>query len=138
MNSESYLRAKIRRIQTVYADTTALGERNNSGAPLEGQQAISSGQGSREQQTEIRFSVGEGWTRTIFDALCSRYGLVPCRTKGQHRTTVVLRVAPGFANEVLWPQCNQLVAAVKAYLEAEADRIIQEEIIKDHESGSTE
>jgi len=54
---------------------------------------------------------GDGWNLKPFLAFCRRYGLKPYRRQGQCRTTVILRVVPSFANDILWPEFTQLADA---------------------------
>ena len=75
----------------------------------------------------------DGWNLKLFLALCRRYGLKPYRKHGQRRTTVMLKVVTGFANDILWPEFTQLADALMTYLDEATERIIREEVFKDTE-----
>lgn len=81
----------------------------------------------------IRFTLGDGWNLKLFLALCRRYGLNPCRKHGKRRSTVMLKVVPGFANDILWPEFPQLAEALMTYLDEATERIIRDEVFKDTE-----
>lgn len=76
----------------------------------------------------MRFSLPDDWSRTLFLALLRRYGLAPYRHAGQRRTTVMARVAPTFANEVLWPEFRELHATLRAHLQSVTERVIAQAI----------
>ena len=59
-------------------------------------------------------------------ALCRRYGLSPYRLYRQRPTTVMLRVPKRFVDEVLWPEFNELNAALMQYLNEVTTRVIRE------------
>ncbi len=80
---------------------------------------------------EMRFTLDDGWNLRLFLALCRRYGLKPYRKHGQRRTTVMLKVVPSFADDILWPEFKQLAEALMAYLAEATERIIREEVCKD-------
>jgi tRNA nucleotidyltransferase (CCA-adding enzyme) len=46
---------------------------------------------------------------------------------------VLLKVVPGFANDILWPEFTQLADALMTYLDEATERIIREEVFKDTE-----
>lgn len=73
----------------------------------------------------------------LFLALCRRYGLKPYRRHGQRRTTVMLMVVPGFVDDLLWPEFNQLAEALREYLDEATDRIIREEVFRDPAEAET-
>lgn len=130
MTTEAELKAKLRKIEALFAGAATSGERNAAQAARERIQAKLKALEGRERPVEMRFTLGDGWNLKLFLALCRRYGLTPYRKHGQRRTTVMLRVVPGFADAILWPEFTQLAEALAAYLDEATERIIREEVFR--------
>ena len=133
MTTEAELKEKLRKIEALFAGAATAGERDAAQAARERIQVKLRGLEDQEHPVEMRFTLGDGWNLKLFLALCRRYGLKPYRKHGQRRTTVMLRVVPTFANDVLWPEFTQLAEALGAYLNEATERIIREEIFRDTE-----
>ncbi|WP_005032913.1 hypothetical protein [Holophaga foetida] len=133
MTTEAELKEKLRKIEALFAGAATAGERDAAQAARERIQVKLRGLEDQERPVEMRFTLGDGWNLKLFLALCRRYGLKPYRKHGQRRTTVMLRVVPTFANDVLWPEFTQLAEALGAYLNEATERIIREEIFRDTE-----
>ena len=127
-DEERHLIDKLNKIETLFARTTNLGER---------QAAESAGERIRrrlaqlqdvEPAAEFRFSLLDGWSRELFIALLRRYGLKPYRYASQRRTTIMVKVVPSFVDEVLWPEFQQVNATLRSHLDAVTTRIIQQAI----------
>ena len=131
MTTEAKLKAKLRKIEALFAGASTHGERSAAMAARDRIRAKLTELEGREQAIEMKFTLGDGWNLKLFLALCRRYGLKPFRRHGQRRTTVMLHVVPGFANDILWPEFTQLAEALSAYLEEATERIIREEVFKD-------
>ena len=130
MTTEAELKAKLRKIEALFAGAATPGERNAAQAARERIQAKLHDLERRERPVEMRFTLGDGWNLKLFLALCRRYGLKPYRKHGQRRTTVMLNVVPGFADTILWPEFTQLAEALAAYLDEATERIIREEVFR--------
>jgi tRNA nucleotidyltransferase (CCA-adding enzyme) len=79
----------------------------------------------------MQFSLGDQWSRKLFLALCRRYGLEPYRLYRQRVTTVMLKVPRAFVDQVLWPEFQELDAALAQYLNEVTNRIIRDEVHRD-------
>jgi hypothetical protein len=77
---------------------------------------------------EYRFTLADTWSRKLFLALLRRYDLKPYRYRGQRRTTIMVKVPKPFVNETLWPEFQQINAAMRTYLDEVTDRIIADVI----------
>ncbi len=130
MTTEAELKAKLRKIEALFAGAATPGERNAAQAARERIQAKLHDLEGRERPVEMRFTLGDGWNLKLFLALCRRYGLKPYRKHGQRRTTVMLNVVPGFVDTILWPEFTQLAEALAAYLDEATERIIREEVFR--------
>jgi hypothetical protein len=64
----------------------------------------------------------------LFVALCRRYGLRPFRYRRMHRQTIIIRAPKSFVEQVLWPEFEELDAALVAYLSEITERVIREEV----------
>lgn len=131
MTTEADLKAKLRKIETLFAGAATHGERTAAMAARDRIRAKLKELEGHEKPVELKFTLGDGWNLKLFLALCRRYGLKPFRRSGQRRTTVMLLVVPSFANDILWPEFTQLAEALSAYLDEATERIIRDEVFKD-------
>ncbi len=87
----SELKAKLRKIEALFAGATTAGERLAAEAAIGRIKDRLRRAGQQEEAIEMRFTLADSWSRKLFVALCRRYGLRPYRYKRQRRTTVMLR-----------------------------------------------
>lgn len=125
---EAQLRDKLRKIEALFAGAGTTGERFAAEAAIKRVRDRLLELGLRDPPIEMRFGLGDQWSRRLFLALARRYGLKPYRYNRQRLTTVMLRVPQGFVNEVLWPEFQQLNAALVQYLMEVTMRVIREEV----------
>ena len=131
MTSEQQLREKLRKISALFHGATTVGERDAAAAAME---RVKKGLGTTlktEQLVEFKFSLPDLWQRRLFSALCRRHGLEPYRYKGQRHTTVMVQVPRSFVHKTLWPEYQELRAALNDYLNDATERIIREEVYGD-------
>jgi tRNA nucleotidyltransferase (CCA-adding enzyme) len=125
---EAKLREKLARIEALFAGATTDGERI---AAAEARKRIQLRLQSAEQHDapiECRFTATDAWSRKILVALLRRYDLKPYRYRGQRYTTVMVKVPKSFVNDTLWPEYQQLAAAIRSYIDQATDRIIADVI----------
>jgi len=131
MDDDAQLRAKLRKIEALFARAGTDGEREAAGAAL-GRIRERLAQAQRTDRViEIKFTFPDHWARQLFVALCRRYELRPYRYKRQRRTTVMLRAPETFVATILWPEFRALNGALTEYLAAATERIIREEVHRD-------
>jgi hypothetical protein len=128
MSDEATLRAKLRKIEALFAGAGTLGERAAAGAAAERIRARLKGTEKAETAIEIRLTVEDPWSRQLLIALCRRYGLRPYRYARMRRNTVVVKTPRSFLDEVLWPEFQEINAVLTEYLTDITDRVIREEI----------
>jgi len=119
---------KLRKIEALFARATSDGERvaaENASDRI--RQRLEQLERS-ERAVEYRFSVPDTWSKSLFIALLRRYGIEPYRYAGQRRTTVMARVTRTFADEVLWPEYQQLNAMLREHLDSVTQRVIAQAI----------
>ena len=128
MTDEGKLREKLRKIEALFAGAGTVGEKLAAEAALERVRARLAELERSDQPIEMQFSLSDQWARQLFLALCRRYGLKPYRLYRQRMTTVMLRVPKRFVDQVLWPEFQELNAALMQYLNDITTRIIREEV----------
>ncbi len=138
MTGEAQLREKLRKIEALFAGAGTVGERTAAGAAMERVRARLAALERSDPPIEMQFSLQDQWSRRLFLALCRRYGLKPYRLYRQRLATVMLRVPHGFVDQVLWPEFQELNAALVQYLNDVTTRIIREEVHRDTSEAAEE
>jgi len=128
MTPEQSLREKLRKIEALFAGAATDGERLAAGAAAERIRTRLGTAASQEKAIEVKFSIPDMWSRRLFVSLCRRYGLRPFRYRRMHRQTIVIRAPNSFVDQVLWPEFEELSAALTAYLSEITERVIREEV----------
>lgn len=128
---EAALRDKLRKIEALFAGAGTAGEREAAGAARDRIRARLAEFTKRGPARQFQVSLPDQWSRQLFVALCRRYDLKPYRLPRQRRTTVMVRVPQDFVNEVLWPEFEQLNAALREYLSEVTERVIAESVHAD-------
>ena len=128
MTPEEQLREKLRKIEALFAGAATDGERMAAGAAADRIRERLDQAASTEQEIEVKFSIPDIWSRQLFVALCRRYGLRPYRYPRMHRQSILVRAPKSFLEQVLWPEFEELSAALTAYLSEITDKVIREEV----------
>lgn len=128
MTSEGQLRARLRKIEALFAGATTPGERLAAEAALARIKGRLAEAGRTAAAIELHFSIADPWSRQLFLALARRYGLRPYRYPRQRRTTVMLQAPESFLRDVLWPEFEALNEALVGYLAEVTARIIRDEV----------
>ncbi len=128
---QARLREKLRKIETLYAGAGTPGERDAAEAALLRLRAKLAEQEAVDTPVEVKFSLGDEWSRRLFLALCRRYGLDPYRYRRQRRTTVMVRLPQSFCDQVLWPEFCELDNELRRYLDEVTSRLISEDVFAD-------
>lgn len=136
MNAEQVLREKLRKIEALFAGAATDGEKAAAGAAAERIRERLGRTSDTEKQEETRFSIPDAWSRQLFIALCRRYGLHPYRHRRMHRQTILVKAPKSFVEQVLWPEFQELSAALVAYLSEITEKVIREEVHR--ETGEAE
>ena len=128
MTPEQSLREKLRKIEALFAGAATEGEKVAAGAAAERIRDRLGQAAGKEKEIEVKFSISDVWSRQLFVALCRRYGLRPFRYRRMHRQTIIIRAPKSFVEQVLWPEFEELSAALTAYLSEITERVIREEV----------
>jgi hypothetical protein len=125
---EDRLIEKLRKIEALFARATSAGERAAAESARDRIRGRLEQLEKSERAVEYRFSLPDGWSKSLFMALLRRYDIKPYRYSGQRRTTVMARVTRTFAEEVLWPEFRELNETLRAHLESVTTRVIAQAI----------
>ena len=130
-DTEESLVEKLQKIERLFARSATPGERLAAQSARERIRQRLDQLEKSERVEEYRFSLSDGWSKSLFIALLRRYGLEPYRYYRQRRTTVMVRVTASFVDEVLWPEFQELDTTLRAHLDSITTRIIREAIHSD-------
>ena len=122
------LRDKLRKIEALFAGAATEGERVAAGAAAERIRDKLNEAVQEEPEIEMKFSIADPWSRQLFIALCRRYGLQPFRHRRMHKQSIMVRGPQSFLETVLWPEFQELAAALTMYLSEITEKIIREEV----------
>lgn len=128
MTPEQSLREKLRKIEALFAGAATEGEKLAAGAAADRIRDRLGQVAGKEKPIEVKFSISDTWSRQLFVALCRRYGLRPFRYRRMHRQTLIIKAPKSFVEQVLWPEFEELDAALGAYLSQITERVIREEV----------
>ena len=128
MTPEQSLREKLRKIEALFAGAATEGEKVAAGAAADRIRDRLGQVAGKEKPIEVKFSISDTWSRQLFVALCRRYGLRPFRYRRMHRQTIIVKAPKSFVDQVLWPEFEELGAALVAYLSEITERVIREEV----------
>jgi len=128
LDEETRLIERLRKVETLFARAKYAGERQAAENALERIRRRLKELEKVEQPVEFRFSLADGWSKSLFLALLCRYGLKPYRYAGQRRTTVQVKAAASFVHEFFWPEFQELNATLRSHLDSVTNRIIQQAI----------
>ena len=128
MTPEHTLRDKLRKIEALFAGAATAGEKAAAGAAAERIRERLDRTAGKEKSIELRFSIPDVWSRQLFMALCRRYGLRPFRYRRMHRQTIIIKAPKSFTEQVLWPEFQELSAALTSYLSEITEKVIREEV----------
>jgi len=128
MSSEQLLREKLRKIEALFAGAATEGEKVAAGSAAERIRERLDQAAGTEKTVETKFSIPDIWSRQLFLALSRRYGLRPFRYRRMHRQSLIVRAPKSFIDQVLWPEFEELSAALTDYLSEITERVIREEV----------
>jgi hypothetical protein len=128
LDEEQQLIAKLRKIEALFAQPGTEGERRAAEQASNRIRARLAALESVEPTVEVRFSLTDAWSRTLFIAVLRRHGLRPYRYHGQRRTTVMVKAVKSYVEHTLWPEFIQLQAVLHEHFEAVTKRVIAQAI----------
>ncbi|MGH7138533.1 MAG: hypothetical protein ACREHD_22520 [Pirellulales bacterium] len=127
----------LAKVEALFADTGFAGERTAAATAMERIRERLRRLQETDKPVEMRFSLGNPWSKKLFLALLRRYGISPYRYSGQRYTTVMAQVPKRFVDETLWPELQQIDSELTRYLNATTDRVIKAAIFADDSDAET-
>jgi hypothetical protein len=121
---EAKLREKLARIEALFAGATTEGERVAAAEPRRRIQLRLQAVEQRDPPVEHRLTVADAWSRKVLLAMLRRYDLKPYRYRNQRHTTVMVKAPVSFVNETLWPEFQQISAALRSYVDQLTERVL--------------
>jgi len=128
MTREQDLRDKLNKIEALLAGASTAGEKAAAEAAADRLRARLRQASASEPPQEFKFSLQDPWGRSLFVALCRRYGLRPYRYPRMHRQTVMVKGPPSFIDGVLWPEFEELDVVLSGYLAEITERLIRDAV----------
>lgn len=136
-DEERELLETLAKVEALFADTGFAGERTAAASAMERIRERLRRLQETDKPIEMRFSLGNFWSKKLFLALLRRYEIQPYRYSGQRHTTVMARVPKRFVDETLWPEFQQIDSELTRYLNATTDRVIKAAISSDDRDAET-
>lgn len=128
---ERALIERLQKIEALYAGATSDGERAAAASALDRIVERLAAFERVEVSEEYQLSLHDPWARRVFIALARRYGLRPFRYERQRAGTVMIRVAPTFFNDTLWPEFEAISGELRVFLDEITERVIATAIHRD-------
>jgi hypothetical protein len=121
---EQDLLDKLSKIERLYAGAATPGEKEAAADAIARIKRRLGETAKVDRPIEFKFTLADGWSKKLFNALLRRYELKPYRYARQRRTTVMVRVPRSFVNETLWPEFLELSKVLQSYLDEVTERVI--------------
>lgn len=111
---------KLIKIQALIDRTSSKGERE--AAALAKERVL---QKQQQGPKEFLITLHSIWQKSIFLALCKKYGLHTHRYPRQKNTTTVVLVTPAFLDELLWPEYLKYSSLLQDHILDVVDSVIE-------------
>lgn len=123
MSDEDRLLDRMRAIEPAFAGCTGI---EPADVPRTRLLAIVAELATKEPPVEFQFSTHDFWSLRLLLALLRRYGLKPYRYRRQRPTTVMAKISPSFAHEILVPEYRRFSATLHEHFHGITERIVGE------------
>lgn len=131
------IRAKLEKLEALFARGATEGERAAAGAALD-RLTSKLNDATREGTTELQYSMPDVWAVRIFVALCRKHGVKPYRYPRQRRTTVMVRVQPKAFESSVMAEFETLHRELVAYFQETVDHLIADAMKSDGDDTNME
>jgi hypothetical protein len=135
---EARLIEKLRAIEALHARPGTPGERAAAASARERILERLREVAETDPPVEVKFSLPDLWSKRVLIALLRRYEIAPYRYRRQRHTTVMARVSKRFVDETLWPELDELLATLRAYLDDVTTRVVAEVLHADASDETVE
>lgn len=140
-SEDDALRARLAKLEALFARAGSDGEREAAGAALarlQGRLGDEPRPSTAAREIEFKFALPDIWSVRLFVALCRKHGLRPYRYPRQRRTTVQVRAEKLFVETVLWPEFSDLQTALEVYFQETVDHLIDNAMRSDGDDSGLE
>lgn len=125
MSRDEEIRAKLARLEALFARGATEGERAAAGAAIDRLQArLGADAPADEPETEMQYTFPDTWSVRIFVALCRKHGVRPYRYPRQRRTTVMVRVRQRAFEATVAAEFRTLHRELIGYFDEMVDHLI--------------
>jgi acetylornithine deacetylase/succinyl-diaminopimelate desuccinylase-like protein len=131
------IRAKLEKLEALFARGATPGERAAAGAALD-RLTSKMTNATDEGATELQYSLPDTWAVRIFVALCRKHGVKPYRYPRQRRTTVMVRVQPDAFERTVMSEFKTLHGELVAYFQDTVDHLIADAMRSDGDDSNME
>jgi hypothetical protein len=135
---EARLIEKLRAIEALHARPGTPGEKAAAASARERILERLREVAETDPPVEVKFSLPDLWSKRVLIALLRRYEIAPYRYRRQRHTTVMARVSKRFVDETLWPELDELLATLRAYLDDVTTRVVAEVLHADASDETVE
>jgi hypothetical protein len=137
MRQQDEIRAKLEKLEALFARGATKGERAAAGAALDCLMARLP-DALKEDEVELKYTLPDTWAVRIFVALCRKHGVAPYRYPRQRRTTVMVRVQPTMFEKTVLAEFQTLHSELVAYFRDTVDHLIADAMKSDGDDADLE
>jgi hypothetical protein len=137
MDRTDDIRAKLDKLEALFARGATEGERAAAGAALD-RLTSKLNDAPKEDEVELKYSLPDSWAVRIFVALCRKHGVKPYRYPRQRRTTVMVRVQPDAFEQAVMAEFKTLHGELVAYFQETVDHLIADAMKSDGDDTNME
>lgn len=137
MDRTDDIRAKLDKLEALFARGATEGERAAAGAALD-RLTSKLKDAPKEDEVELKYSLPDSWAVRIFVALCRKHGVKPYRYPRQRRTTVMVRVLPDAFERTVMVEFKTLHRELVAYFQETVDHLIADAMKSDGDDTNME
>ena len=125
MPNDRELREKLAKVAALFRRAGSPGERAAAGAAMDRLRGrLGASIRDREPESELKFSLPDGWSVRLFVAICRKHGLRPFRYARQRRTTIMVRARERHFDRVVWAEFSRLHTELELYFQDVTDDLI--------------
>lgn len=137
MGQNEDIRAKLEKLEALFAQGATQGERAAAGAALD-RLAARLDDGPGEEEVELQYSLPDLWAVRVFVALCRKHGVRPYRYPRQRRTTIVVRARQAEFERTVLAEFHKLHSELAAYFHDTVDHLIADAMKSDGDDRNIE
>ena len=125
MFDDEKLRAKLAKVEALFRRAGSPAERAAAREAMNRLQGRLGGPArDRDPEVELRFSLPDTWSVSLFVAVCRAHGIRPYRYKRQRHTTVMVRTRERAFDRLVWPEYSRLQTELQVCFEEVTDYLV--------------